>query len=141
MAQLGFKNIIEVLRVLPEEQMEMVQRLHEIIYESIPDIREVYSSGIPYYKKHKGICYILPSAFPWGNTFDDSVEFGFQYGCLLADEMQYLERGNRKQVFTKKFNSIEEINTDEEILKSYLIEANEVDEIEYRNKKKRVKSN
>lgn len=134
MQKFNFKNINEVLRILPENQLEIVQYLREIIKSSIPDIIETFSSDIPYYKKHKGICYILPGAIPWGGKTWEGVEFGFQYGNLLSDEAGYLDKGNRKQVFTKRFHSMDEV--DEEILQAYLIEANEIDEIMYRNKKK-----
>jgi len=55
----------------------------------------------------------------------DGVRFGFQQGNLLNDELNFLDKGNRKLIYWKEFKSIKEI--DVEILKAYIFEALEVD--------------
>lgn len=132
----AFQNMAELLAFLPENQLVVVQFLRELIFDTIPNIKERLSSDIPFYSVHKGVCYIMPGAIPWGETWD-GVEFGFNYGYLLLDENNYLDKGNRKQVFTKRFFSVDEIN--EEILRAYLSEAVDNDEIMFREKQMRRK--
>lgn len=56
----------------------------------------------------------------------DGVQFGFTNGNLLHDDLKYLDKGTRKQVYSKTFHSLDEI--DSEILRSYIFEALSVDE-------------
>ena len=130
MQNVSFRTVGELLRFLPEDQLEITERLRELVYECIPGIKEKLSFQVPFFKKRKGICYIWPGAVPWGKKTKEGVEFGFQYGHLLADEAGYLEHGKRKQVFSKRFFSVEEIN--EDILREYLFEAAENDEMNYK---------
>lgn len=55
----------------------------------------------------------------------DGVMLGFCNGNLLHDDLDWLDKGNRKQVYTKTFNRIDEIEAD--IIKAYLFEAVEID--------------
>jgi|SRR5690606_1409949 len=122
-----FQSMGELLAYLPEDQLEMVEKLREVVLESLPEVKEYLSFNVPFYKRHKSICFIWPGAVAWGNKTWEGVEFGFSYGNLLTDEAAYLDRGKRKQVFSKRFFSIEEI--DEDILRAYLLEAAELDEL------------
>ncbi|MBK8563879.1 MAG: DUF1801 domain-containing protein [Saprospiraceae bacterium] len=122
----------ELLGFLPEDQLEIVETLRGIIFDTVPDIKEKLSFNVPFYKQHKGVCYIWPGTVSWGTKTWQGVEFGFNYGNLLADEMNYLDRGNRKQVYNKRFLSTKDIN--HEILIAYLLEAAENDELMYREK-------
>jgi hypothetical protein len=54
---------------------------------------------------------------------------------LLSDEAQYLDKGTRKQVFSKRFLSAEEIR--EDVLRNLIFEAVEVDELLFAKKRKR----
>ena len=137
MQNVQFQNMSELLTHLPENQLVMVEHLRELIFETVPDMKERLSYNVPFFSKHKGICYIWPGAVSWGSKTLDGVEFGFNYGYLLADENDYLDKGNRKQVFTKNFNSVEEI--DDEIIRAYLLEAVENDEMMFREKQMRKK--
>lgn len=56
------------------------------------------------------------------------VRIGFAKGYLLSDEMGYLEKGNRKQVYWRDIERLEE--SDIELLKSYLFETAMLDEQE-----------
>jgi len=53
------------------------------------------------------------------------VQFGFCYGHKLNDELGWLDRGNRKQVYSKTWQHIGEI--DVPMLKAYLEMAIELD--------------
>lgn len=129
MQNVSFRNVGELLDFLPEDQLEIVERLRELVFECIPEVEERLSFNVPFYRRYKGICFIWPGAVTWGDKAWDGVEFGFNYGNLLADEVGYLERGNRKQVFTKKFRPGDKI--DEDLLRAYIFEAWELDEMMY----------
>jgi len=127
-----FNSVGELLQFLPEDQLEIVEALRELIFSTLDDIHERLSFNVPFYRLHKGVCYIWPGAVSWGNTTWQGVEFGFNYGYLLADTANYMERGNRKQVVNKRFYSPSEIN--HELLAAYLLEAAELDEMMFREK-------
>lgn len=128
----SFDSFSELLNYLPEDQLEIVEALRELIFSTLKGVEERLSFNVPFYRLRKGICYIWPGAVSWGNKTWEGVEFGFNYGYLLNDEAQYLERGNRKQVYNKRFYSPKEINL--ELLSAYLLEAAELDELMYREK-------
>lgn len=125
MQNFRFDNVEAFLDYLPDHERAMVDVLRQIIMECIPDCREKLSYNVPYYWRHSRICFIWPSSVPWGNVKLHGVQLGFCQGNKLSDEIGYLERGNRKQVYTKTFTRVEEI--DEEMLRAYLYEAVEVD--------------
>lgn len=99
--------------------------------ESIPQCREKLSYNVPYYYRHSRICFIWPGAVPWGKT-TTGVTFGFCNGHLLTDDTGYLEKGSRKQVFTKIYHDVREIDPD--ILRAFLYEAAEIDNSLWRKK-------
>ena len=57
-----------------------------------------------------------------GNKTFKGVQLGFSHANKLK-ENDYLEKGNRKQVYWKTFCAVEEIET----IQSLLNEANEID--------------
>ncbi len=126
MQSVSFKDVEEFLDFLPADELEITEALRELIFNCVPNITEKLSYNVPFYKKHKGMFFIWPAAILWGNkkTYT-GVRFGFQQGYLMNDELNYLDRGDRKQVYYKDFNSIKEM--DEDILKTYIFEAVEID--------------
>lgn len=129
----------ELLKFLPESQLEIVVSLRELVFSTLPSIEERLSFNVPFYRLRKGICYIWPGAVSWGNKTWEGVEFGFNYGYLLADKANYLDRGNRKQVYNKRFSLLKNINA--ELLSAYLIEAAELDDMMFREKMSALKKN
>lgn len=138
MQSVAFRNMGELLTYLPEHQLVIVEKLRDLVLECIPGVEERLSFNVPFYRKYAGICFIWPGAVAWGSKTWEGVEFGFQHGNLLADELNYLDRGNRKQVFSKRFFQMKDIN--EEVLRAYLLEAAEVDELGYMEKMRGKKS-
>ncbi len=132
MQNVAFRNVGELLAFLPEDQLLVTGALRELVLGCIPKVQERLSFNVPFYRKHRAICYIWPGAVSWGSKTWQGVEFGFNYGNLLADEANYLERGSRKQVFNKRFFLPEEINV--ELLSAYLYEAAEIDEMMQRER-------
>lgn len=118
----SFKTVDEFLDYLPEEELKVVKFLRKIIFDCLPDITEKLSYNVPFYKIHKGLFFIWPSSVKWGKGHSwTGVRFGFQQGNLLSDEINYLDKGERKQVYWKNFSTIKEIDTD--LLRSYIFEA------------------
>jgi hypothetical protein len=131
-----FKTVQEFLDYLPEEELKVVKFLRNLVLDCLPDVQEKLSYNVPFYSIHSGICFIWPSSVKWGKGHSwTGVRFGFQQGNLLADEIDYLDKGERKQVYWKNFSSVKEIDVD--LLKSYLFEAAIVDQEHFGKKKKR----
>lgn len=134
MQNVSFDNIDEFFEFIPENELKMVNTLRQLIFNYIPGCKEKLSYNVPFYRRHSGICFIWPSSVTWGNVKQaGTVRLGFIKGYLLRDETNYLDKGNRKQVYWKDFTDPKEIDID--LLKSYLFEAMLVDE----QLKKRVK--
>jgi hypothetical protein len=132
MQSVSFSSVGEMLAYLPEDQLLITERLRELIQECLPGIKEKLSFNVPFYSIQKNVCFIWPGAIPWGKTTWAGVELGFNYGHLLHDPGEYLYRGKRKQVYSKRFHSVEEI--DEEMVRHFLLESLELDELLYREK-------
>jgi hypothetical protein len=135
MQPVSFATVSELFGFLPERQLEIVLRLRDLVFESIPGVEERLSFNVPFYRRHRSICFIWPGAVAWGSKTWPGVEFGFNYGNLLQDPANYLEKGQRKQVFTRRFHDLAGIN--EDLLRAYLLEASEIDEMLSRERKRR----
>jgi hypothetical protein len=127
MQQVSFRNVDEFLDFLPEDELKIVELLRKIIFSCLPEATEKLAYNVPYYKHHKNFCFIWPASVLWGTkkTYE-GVRLGFTNGYLMQDEMQYLDKGNRKQVYWKDYKQITDINID--IVKSYIFEAIAIDE-------------
>jgi hypothetical protein len=127
MQNVSFRDVHELLEFLPDNEIQIVRLLREIVFNCIPHVTEKLSYNVPFYRQHKSICFIWPASVLWGKkkTYD-GVRFGFSNGHLLRDENSYLCKGNRKQVYWRDFTSIKEIDVD--LLKSYIFEAADIDQ-------------
>ncbi len=127
MQNVKFNSIDEFLDFLPEDELKITLRLMKIVENSIINHKRKLSYNVPFYSKNKNICFIWPASVLWGkNKTYKGVRFGFTKGYLMQYELNYLDRGDRKQVYWRDFKSIDEI--DEDILKTYIFEALEIDE-------------
>lgn len=134
MQNVSFSSIDEFLDFLPEDELKIVTLLRKLILHCIPECTEKLSYNVPFYKKYSNICFIWPSSVAWGDNMKQrGVRFGFSKGYLLTDEIGYLDKGSRKQVYWRDFYSIKDIDVD--LLKAYIFEAVMIDE-ERRKKKK-----
>lgn len=120
-----FHGIDDFLDFLPAGEREIVEYLRRLVLDTIPQSREKLAYNVPFYYRHARICYIWPSAVPWGQVKKNGVQLGFINGYLLRDESGYLEKGNRKQVYVKTYWSLTDIEP--ELIRAYLFEAIEVD--------------
>jgi len=135
MQRIKFDSVEDFLDYLPDYERRIVDQLRIILLDCIPECREKLSYNVPYYYRHSRICFIWPSSIPWGNVKMNGVQLGFCNGYLLDDEINYLEKGNRKQVYVKTFQDVREI--DIELIKSYIFDAVEIDEQLKKDKKGR----
>lgn len=122
MQDVSFKSFDDFFDYLPEDELKMVEILRLTIFECIPNIQEKLSFNVPFYQVNKSICFLWPSSVLWGKKKSYvGVRLGFTKGYLMVDEIGYLDKGNRKQVYYKDFISINDIKLD--ILKEYLFQA------------------
>jgi hypothetical protein len=133
MQNVNFKSISEFLGFLPDNELEIVEALRQIISDCIPDYEEKLSYNVPYFKRYSNICFLWPASVIWGNdrTYE-GVRLGFINGYLIPDDLNYLEKSKRNQVFWKDYHNINEINVD--VIKMYLFEANFIDEMKHKKK-------
>lgn len=125
MQAVQFGSVAECLDFLPEDELNITEFLRALVFECVPDVEERLSFNVPYYFGNAGLFFIWPGSIGWGNATYKGVRFGFQSGYLIPDEIGYLDRGGRKQVFWKDFQSIAEIDVD--LLRAYIFEAVLVD--------------
>ena len=107
-----YESINDFLSCLPEHELVIVQFLRKLVLDCFPNPTEKLLYNVPYYYQHSRVCFIWPSSVPWENVKKDSVLLGFCQGNFLRDEMNYSEKGNRKQVFVKTFHKIKDIDND-----------------------------
>jgi hypothetical protein len=133
MQNVSFRSVEEFLAFLPPDELSLVSTLRSLVVECIPGITEKLSYNVPFYHRHNRLFFIWPASVLWGKKQTWSgVRFGFQQGHLLADELNYLDRGERKYVYWKAFKQIT-VN-DISILKNYIFEAELIDS-GFKNKK------
>lgn len=127
MQEVNFGSVHEFLEYLPVEELRSVELLRKVIFDCLPDTIEKLCYNVPYYKRHKNFLFIWPASILWGKKKSyEGVRLGFTLGYLMNDEIGWLDKGNRKQVYFKDFESVKQI--DIEILRSYIFEAAFVDE-------------
>lgn len=127
MQQVKFGSVNEFLDYLPEDELEVVEALRSIVLSAMPNCREKLSYNVPFYFLNRAVCFIWPQSVLWGKKeMDHGVRIGFHKGYLMDDPDGYLDRGNRKQVYTRDFKTRQEI--DPKILRSYLFQAIVLDE-------------
>jgi hypothetical protein len=125
MQSVHFNSVDEFLDFLPEDELKVVKVLRNIVLDCMPGCTEKLSFNVPYYKRHSNICFIWPGSIAWGSVTQKGVRFGFTKGYLLQDEINYLSKGDRKQVYWRDFYEVKDIDID--LLKSYIYEAVEID--------------
>jgi hypothetical protein len=122
MQDVSFGNAEEFLEFLPEAELKIVILLRKLVLHCMPECVEKLSYNVPFYKKYSNICFIWPSSVNWGDNMKQrGVRFGFSNGYLLTDEIGYLDKGERKQVYWRDFYSAKDVDVD--LLKSYIFEA------------------
>ncbi len=131
-------NIDEVIGSLPKEEQIIVKRLRAIILDCLPTATEKNMYGVPFYSRHRLICFIWPPSIYLGpkkpTVRREGVTLGFQYGNLMSNEDGILLKENRKQVYCMYFRSPKEINDGQ--IRALLYEAELIDDGFARHKPK-----
>jgi hypothetical protein len=127
MQNISFDTVEDFLEFLPVDELRIVNVLRMLVLECMPDAIEKLSFNVPFYKRHKTVCFIWPASVFWGSkkTYE-GVRFGFANGYLMQDEIGYLNKGDRKQIYWRDFTSVSEI--DVSLLRAYLFEAMMIDD-------------
>lgn len=135
-----FKHLEEFYDHITPQEASILLPLRKLILDCIPGCTEYLSYNVPYFKKHRGICFLWPQSVTWGGVKQKgAVRFGFIQGHLLQDEWNFLEKGQRKQVFWKDFDQLNE--EDIVLINTFLFEAAAVDDaLNERSKKVKPKS-
>jgi hypothetical protein len=126
------KSVDEAILSLPRPEQVIVNRLRTLILECLPKSIEKISYGVPFYKRHRMICFIWPPSIYWGpkkqwnDKEERGVTLGFCQGNLMSNEDRILLAEGRKQVYCMYFKSLKEIN--DEQIRALLFEAEFVDE-------------
>lgn len=134
---LNFSTVEEFLDFLPDGERKVIHFLRQLILDNIPMVRERLAYNVPFYYQYSRICFLWPAAIPWGRVKASGVKLGFVNGHLIRDDLNYLEKGNRRQVRSKTFYTTGEIDPD--LLKAFLFEAVEIDKMVWENNRTRQK--
>lgn len=82
--------------LLPSEQL-ICARLRELIVTYFPELKEKFAYGVPFYHRHRRVCFIYPASLPYSGI-SSGVSFGFNRGHLLSNAQGLLDMGDRKEV-------------------------------------------
>jgi hypothetical protein len=132
--KVNFKTIDDFLDYLPEPELKLVNILQQIVLKAIPECTEKLAYNVPFYYKHRRICYIWPASMPWGGI-TEGVALGFCRGNQLVNPDFYLSGEENKVIRSKTFRFAAEIDTD--LLRDFLFEAAILDEQFKKNLKQR----
>src|SRR5687768_16378784 len=86
------KTVDEMILSLPAAERAIATRLRDLVLECLPMATEkpYYGLGVPYYSRHRQICYIFPASALYG-TEDRTLEktnvtLGFCQGNRMSNE-------------------------------------------------------
>jgi hypothetical protein len=138
------RTVDEMIMNLPKAEQVIVKRLRALVQECLPQATEkgYYGEGVPFYTRHRMICFIWPGSVFWGPKRNPEtqkakgVSLGFCQGNLMANEDGVLQAEGRKQVYVMYFHSLKEISEDQ--VRALLFEAAMIDD-SFGEKKKRAK--
>jgi hypothetical protein len=84
---------------------------------------------VPYFSRHRQICYIFPSSALYGaedKKHKKKVTLGFCQGNKMFNENNVLKVEGRKQVRVMYFSTLDDIN--EDLVRALLFEAGLLDD-------------
>ncbi len=120
------KTVEEFVADLPANERPILETLRQIILETLPEVREKLSYGVPYFYRKSRICFLWPASSPLAGRYE-GVMLGFCRGHLLSNEQGLLDLGSRKEVSTVIFSDVRSIP--QETVREVLLEAAMVDEL------------
>ncbi len=126
----------EFTLALPKEERLIFNRLREFVLETDPRLIETNNYGVPYYSRHRRICFIWPVSAPDAPTAKNQkqdgtlVSLGFCYGNLLSNDQGLLLAEGRKQVYIIRFRSLSDFTSNEKQIAEILNEAIFLDQVQ-----------
>ena len=99
----------DFLLTLSDHERLIVNRLHEIITQSAPELECRFSYKVPYYFGRRRVCFVWPSS-SGASGFNNGVILGFCEGNSLEDEGGVLQMGMRKQVGIIPYEHVSEVD-------------------------------
>lgn len=126
---------------LPKEENLIFHSLRDLILQTEPRLIEKINYGVPYYVRHRMVCFIWPVSAPnaptaknqtWDNTI---VSLGFCYGNKLSNDQRILLSEGRKQVYIVRLRSMNEFQLLRQPITEIVQEAIMVDEMLGKKKK------
>ena len=134
MQNVSFDSIEEFLEYLPEDERNVTNSLRQLVYDCIPEVKEKLSYQVPFFSRHKTLCFIWPGSVLWGKKRAyEGVRLGFTHGKLLSDEERDLRLDQRKHVAYMEFKSVNEIPFDK--MRQWLFESVVLDDEAHFHKK------
>ena len=125
------RTVDEMLMSLPRNELVVSKRLRDLVLECLPFAVEkpYYGLGVPYYSRHRQICYIFPDSALY-NTEEQKnrpgrVTLGFCQGNRMSDD-SLLKSEGRKQVRVMYFSTVRDIKEDQ--VRALLFEAGMIDD-------------
>jgi hypothetical protein len=120
-----FKNITDLIKVLPENQLLITEELRSIIKSLLPLATEKLAYNVPFYYLNKRICFVWPTAIPWSGVKEDGVLLGFCQGHKMMTNTMNFRGTENKVVRFVLYKKLEEIAINE--ISIWLEELVEID--------------
>lgn len=127
MQSVHFNSLTEFFEFLPDEERLVTHLLRDLVYETLPEIKEKLSFNVPFFRQQKTICFIWPGAVLWGSKRSyEGVRMGFNYGHLLDPKEEILSLEKRKSVAYLDLLKPEEIPFEQ--IRELLLRSAELDQ-------------
>ena len=111
-------------------QKEMMTILRSWIHDLGPHVQEKISYRIPFFYFYGRLCYLSPRR--------EGLELAFSKGNHLEDDSGLLKSEGRKQVHSRIFYSVAELEEYEEAVRRLLNQAAILNEYHYKQKRKKT---
>ena len=121
--KIKFASVRDFLAHLPEDELAIVEALRAIVLDCLPDAHEKLAYNVPFYYRHRRICFIWPASVPWGKV-DEGVVLGFVRGGEMGTLSPTPKGKGMDRVTFLRSSDI-----DEELLRAQLFEAAELDDL------------
>ena len=121
--QLRYRDVEDLIAQLPRDERELLLMLRELIFYSLPAVREKLSYNVPFYFLKKRLAFLWPASVPWGNL-SKGVALGFCQGAAFQDQ-QFFEKSEHRQIRRILFRHPSEV--DPSVLRMLLHEASAID--------------
>lgn len=71
-----FKTVDDFLEYLPDDELEVVVALRDLIFTCLPEVEEKLAYNVPFYYGSQRMFFIWPASIPWGKV-KSGIRFGF----------------------------------------------------------------